>query len=109
EGLAAALRDSTFSSEARADILRWKYTKLLLNLANAVDGLCGPDARTSPIVDRARAEGRECLRAAGIDYASEEEDRARRGDLLKLRPVEGRRRAGSSTWQSLERQAGSIE
>ncbi len=109
EGLASALRDSTFSSEPKADIVRWKYAKLLLNLANAVDALCGLEARSSSIVARARAEGQECLQAAGIDFATEEEDRARRGDLLKLRPVDGRRRAGSSTWQSLARQAGSIE
>jgi 2-dehydropantoate 2-reductase len=109
EELAGALCESTFSSETKPDIMRWKYAKLLVNLVNAVDALCGRGLQASQIVERARAEGQQCLRAAGIDFATEEEDRARRGDLLKMRPVEGQRRAGSSTWQSLARGTGSIE
>jgi 2-dehydropantoate 2-reductase len=46
---------------------------------------------------------------AGIDYASAEEDRARRGDLLTWQPVGGARRGGGSSWQSLQRSTGSIE
>ena len=49
------------------------------------------------------------LAAAGIDNVSAEEDRARRGDLLRMRPVEGRRREGGSSWQSLARGTGTIE
>jgi 2-dehydropantoate 2-reductase len=109
EDVAAALRGSTFSSEARADIARWKYNKLLSNLGNAIEAVCGPPARSGPIGERAKLEGVACLRAAGIDFASDEEDAARRGDLLTLRPVGGQRRGGGSSWQSLTRRAGSIE
>ena len=41
EQVASALRDASFASEARPDIMRWKYTKLLMNLGNAAEaGVC---------------------------------------------------------------------
>src|SRR5690606_18048315 len=39
--LATALQGATFSSEAVPDIMRWKYRKLIVNLGNAVDAVCG--------------------------------------------------------------------
>jgi 2-dehydropantoate 2-reductase len=107
--LAAALARSTFASEPRPDVMRWKYAKLLMNLGNAIEALCGPHARAGELAQRVEAEGVACLRAAGIDFASREEDRARRGEILRLRPIGGARRGGGSTWQSLERQSGSVE
>jgi 2-dehydropantoate 2-reductase len=108
--ISEALRASTFESEPVADIARWKYTKLLMNLGNAVDACCGPEARFGELGAMAMAEGRAVLDAAGIVYASEEEDKARRADHLKMRPVgDGARWKGSSSWQSLERGTGTIE
>jgi 2-dehydropantoate 2-reductase len=107
--LAAALRGSTFASEARPDIMRWKYNKLLMNLQNAVEATCGFGAGTSEIVEMIRSEGVAALDAAGIDHASDEEDRERRGGLITLRPVGGERRGGGSSWQSLRRGTGSVE
>ena len=49
---------ATFHAEARADIMRWKYRKLLMNLGNAVEALCGSTARGSAILAEARREGR---------------------------------------------------
>ena len=109
ESIAAAFGGATFSSVACADIARWKRQKLLLNLGNAVEALCGPAARSGRVVDMARREGEACFAAAGIAVASAEEDRARRGDLLTLRPVGEQRRGGGSTWQSLARGTGSAE
>ena len=43
------------------------------------------------------------LDAAGIDHVSEEDDRARRGDVLRIVPIDQRRRPGGSTFQSLAR------
>jgi 2-dehydropantoate 2-reductase len=106
--LAAAFRAATFESVARPDIMRWKYRKLLMNLGNAVEALCDGPGRLE-LAHLAGDEGVACLRAAGIDAASEEEDAARRGDLLQLHAVGGHRRAGGSSWQSLQRGAGSIE
>ena len=56
-----------------------------------------------------RAEGEAVFRAAGIDFASQAEDRERRGDLIRIRPVRGKRRGGGSTWQSFTRGIGRIE
>jgi len=107
--VAADLRAGGFASEARPDIMRWKYAKLLRNLGNALDASCGPKARSSTLMERARDEALACFDKAGIDYASAEEDEARRGDLIQMRPIDGRRWGGSSSWQSLARGTGSIE
>jgi len=113
ERLAALLNQATFDSIAYPEVMRWKYRKLLSNLGNAVDALCGRGlhgtAQADELMAMARAEGEACLDAAGIDYASEAEDAARRGDLVQLRPAAGRRREGGSTWQSLRRGTGSVE
>ena len=89
--------------------MRWKYAKLLMNLGNAVEAALGPEGRFSEVAAEARREGVACLRAAGIDCASREEDRERRGDLLQMKPIEGEERGGGSSWQSLARRTGRIE
>jgi len=109
EALAAAFTAAGFDARPVADVMRRKWRKLIMNLGNAVDAVCGPEARRGPIVERATAEGEACLAAAGIDATTPEEDTARRGDLLVRRAVPGREYGGSSSWQSLARQAGSIE
>jgi 2-dehydropantoate 2-reductase len=107
--VARALEESTFSARPVDDIMRWKYAKLISNLANAVQALCGTEARGGELVRRAQAEGRAVLAAAGIDAASADETRARTGEVVRLRPVAGEDRLGGSSWQSLARGAGSIE
>jgi 2-dehydropantoate 2-reductase len=109
EAVAAALSSSSCSSHAVVDVMRRKYAKLLMNLGNALDAACGPGARRSPLFARAREEALACFAAAGIDVASEDEDRARRGDLLQVRPIGGKPRGGGSTWQSLARRTGRTE
>jgi 2-dehydropantoate 2-reductase len=109
EAIAAAFTGSTFSSVAHPDMVRWKWGRLLTNLGNAIEAVCGPPARKGPIGDRAYDEGVACLGAAGIDFASEADDRARRGDLLQLQVLGGHVRPGGSSWQSLARSTGSIE
>jgi 2-dehydropantoate 2-reductase len=107
--VAAAFAASGFSSEARPDVMRFKWSKLLMNLANSLEAASGSDARRSPLATRVREEGRAVLEAAGIDAASDEEELARRGDLISMHPIDGERRGGGSSWQSLARGAGSIE
>ena len=108
EAIAAAFKRASFESVERPDIMRWKYRKLLMNLGNAIEAVCeppvDPDFRRR-VID----EGGACLRAAGIEFVSEEEDAERRAGLLKIQPVAGQLRQGGSSWQSLERKAGSIE
>lgn len=109
EAIAAALRGATFESEPRADLMRWKYRKLMMNLANAAIALCGETADLAALVRRLRAEGDACLAAEGIKMVTIDEDKQRRGDLLTMRPIEGLERSGGSSWQSLARGAGNIE
>jgi 2-dehydropantoate 2-reductase len=107
--LSSGLRDAGFHSEPRADIMRWKYAKLLMNLGNAIEALCGRVEGLDEAAQLVRAEGEAVLRKAGIDFVSIEEDAARRGDILRIRPVAGQERAGGSSWQSLARGTGTVE
>jgi 2-dehydropantoate 2-reductase len=107
--VAAAFSTSTFDSHALPDVMRWKYAKLLMNLGNAIEAICGPGGRGGAAYAAARAEAEACFAAAGIEYASADEDAARRGDLLRMRPIGGQRRGGGSTWQSLQRGTGTVE
>ncbi|MFN0146025.1 MAG: ketopantoate reductase family protein [Dehalococcoidia bacterium] len=101
----AALERSTFSARPEPKVMRHKYNKLLgMNLSNALQVIAGDEAAgAADLMRRARAEAAACYAAAGIDCATEEEDRIRRGDLIKVGTIEGRRRGGGSTWQSLAR------
>jgi 2-dehydropantoate 2-reductase len=106
--IAAALSASTFVSDPCAKIMRFKYRKLVLNMANAVEASCGfgSDAAKT-LIARATAEAEAAYVAAGIDVAAPDEDEAKRA-LMKYRPINGQRRGGGSTWQSLVR-GGSVE
>jgi 2-dehydropantoate 2-reductase len=112
--IASALSDSGFVAQAVPDVMRWKYAKLLRNLGNAIEALCGHDlsdeeARQVAELDaRARAEAEAVYAAAGIGWASDDEWTARRGLQVQWAPVEGRSRTGGSTWQSLVR-GGDVE
>jgi len=107
--LAAALSTATFDSVPRPDVMRWKHAKLLMNLGNAVEAVCGPQARTGRLVQLLRDEGRTCFETAGIPYASQAEDEARRAGRLRVQPIADRPRGGGSSWQSLQRGTGAIE
>lgn len=110
--IAADLTAGGFETRLRADVMRWKYGKLLANLGNGLDALFGPAVLRSgdgDLAARLRAEGVAVLAAAGIAHTSPREEAADRGDRVQVRPVAGRSRAGGSTWQSLARGTGSAE
>ena len=109
EAVAADFRAATFSSYPVEDILRWKHRKLLTNLGNAIEAVCGPQERPGPLEEILLAEGEAVLSAAGREVATEEEDRDRRGDLLQRGEIAGQTRPGGSSWQSLRRGTGDIE
>jgi len=105
-----ALETSRFESRVRADIMRSKYAKLILNLGNAPTALCGPGERTDELIELVRGEGRAALTAARIEFeAPEVTDVRGRWERLGVKEIGDRPRAGSSTWQSLERGTGTIE
>jgi 2-dehydropantoate 2-reductase len=113
ERISASLHASRFLAPVTADVMRWKYGKLIGNLANAIEALCGREARHSEeareLGERTRAEALAVLDAAGIAYASEEEITAARSDQVRVGVVDGSARTGGSSWQSLSRGTGTIE
>lgn len=104
--LAKSLRDAAFDSVAREDIGRWKWGKLIRNLGNAVEAICGSETRGGELIERAMQEGEDVLTAAGIEFVSASENLARRQGILE---IVGYEFGGGSSWQSLVRQTGSVE
>jgi 2-dehydropantoate 2-reductase len=108
------LSRSVFDAPVLADVMRWKYGKLLKNLANAIDALLGDTASrharaVAELRHACQAEGETALAAAGIAYNTDEERRAVQRDRMEFRDIPGVRRGGGSTWQSLTRGVGSVE
>ncbi|WKX73504.1 ketopantoate reductase family protein [Streptomyces sp. XD-27] len=109
--IADDLRGSTFRTLVADDAMRWKYGKLLGNLANAVDALCGraADGQLQELIAGARAEAVEVLKRSGIAYAEPEElAELRRGAVDEVTGTAAEP-GHSSTWQSLRRGSGSAE
>ena len=112
--IGADLAASRFLAPVVPDVMRWKYGKLLANLANAIEAVCGlpgdgHGAGADDLRRRARAEGKAVLDAAGIAYASREETDASRDGQVQIVKINGTERGGGSSWQSLTRGTGSIE
>lgn len=108
--LAAAFNAATFSSIPRDDIMSWKHRKLLINLYNTIEAVCGRAAIRGKLGELVRAEGEAVLAAAGLDVVEAETELARRDGALTIQPVSGQdERSGGSTWQSLQRGSASIE
>lgn len=113
------LTKSRFLAPVTADVMRWKYGKLLDNLNNAIEALCGrkesgfesapPSSEAAELHRRTRAEGTAVLRAAGLAHASHAELTDLLGDRVRIEQVNGSARSGGSSWQSLTRGTGTIE
>ncbi|MCY3626426.1 MAG: ketopantoate reductase family protein [Gammaproteobacteria bacterium] len=102
----AALRVAGFLSEADATVMRFKYAKLLMNLGNGVQAACGEWSHD--IGETLKNEALTVLEAEGIDVATFE-------DLESIRkfnrgvPMQGFKRHGGSSLQSILRATGNIE
>ncbi|PSM37720.1 2-dehydropantoate 2-reductase [Streptomyces dioscori] len=110
--VAADLSASRFEAPVVPDVTRWQYAKLLANLANATEAVSGvvDSEEARALRGRVRAEGEAVLAAAGIAYASQEEQKEARADKMRLVPLDdGPVRGGGSSWQSLSRGTGTIE
>lgn len=101
------LRAAGFDCVIRDDIERWKRGKLISNLANAIEALCGRGTRQSSLGDRARGEARAVFAAAGLAYVPTDEYAAR-NVATQAQPIGDAMRTGGSTWQSLAR-GGTLE
>lgn len=108
--LEADWRSSSFTVHVVEDVMRWKYSKLLSNLPNAVQALVRDGDDFGGLAKRLHTEAEEIYRAAGIQWASADEEAILRGDVFSIRPVAGTPDiVGGSTWQSFARGTGSIE
>ena len=110
----ADLEAAGFSATPDDHAMRLKYGKLLTNLRNALQALCGVhEERASPdlqgFVGRLRDEALVCYAAAGIAYAPLDEINRRRAAVFSSEQVEGVERGGGSTWQSFRRGLPGIE
>ena len=107
--LVTDLNKSKLAGLDAPDVMRWKYGKLLGNLGNAVDALCGRGPGDESLHEQVKAEGTAVLEEAGIPYTTPSEQAEVRGNKVDLRPIDGFERGGGSSWQSLARSTGSIE
>jgi 2-dehydropantoate 2-reductase len=102
--MADDLRRAGFDAVARPNIMAWKREKLLLNLVNACQAICGSSIEdVADLGQIARLEGEACLRAADLPYIASEEAAERIAALLPFRRVKGLPFPGGSSWQSLQR------
>ena len=109
EALMELLERANFSARPTADIMRWKYGKLMINLGNALNALAPRNDEANPVRELLRAECRAVYAAANIDFTEEDEITARRGDLMKAGKINGIGRQGDSSWQGLMRGNRDIE
>jgi 2-dehydropantoate 2-reductase len=104
----AAISRSHMYAEPDPQIMRLKYAKLISNLGNAFQMLTdvsawGSDGAARAFMAKVRDEAMACFRAAGIDWASEQEYRERAGSRVHSGQIPGHERSGTSTLQSLIR------
>jgi 2-dehydropantoate 2-reductase len=110
ERIATDWSASTFKVPIVDDVMRWKYQKLLSNLANALQALVGADADFEALADRLQVEGETVFRMAGIEWASAAEEAEWRAGDFEIHTVAGEpAELGGSSWQSMARGSGSIE
>lgn len=108
EKIAADLSEAGFSSRATDDVMRWKYAKLIVSAQTAVNTFCRPGESRRRVAQAIRSEAQNCLRQAGIDWASDEEMAARRAIAGGGQPPGGNK-GKPSLWQSLARRTGAVE
>jgi 2-dehydropantoate 2-reductase len=103
------LADSGFASMATEEIETLKWGKLLSNVLNALEVLCGPSALGDELADRVRREAVACLSAHGVDVARATFLADERSTLVHYHTIGSNRRVGSSSWQSVLRGTGNVE
>lgn len=106
EQLAQMLEQAHFEVRIRAEVMPYKYRKLLGNLRNAIDALIDDEEVQQKWFELAQAEGKAALSAAGIACDPEEDGAA---SAARAGVVPGMVRLGSSSLQSILRASGSIE
>ena len=99
-----------FDIRLPADVMPWKYRKLISNLGNVFEALTGSTQEVGNLIEAAEAEARAIFAAAGVRYTDDAEEAATRATGFTVQPVPGVEGGlGGSTWQSLARGTRNIE
>jgi thiosulfate/3-mercaptopyruvate sulfurtransferase len=101
--IGADLVAADFEVQVVDDLSRWLAGKLLGSVTFVLDALYPPSAERDRAARLVQAEAREVLESAGWDPADLRAEATVQFDRFATQPVEGRTRAGSSTFQSLAR------
>ncbi len=108
--IAADWTAANFTVPLPADVMPWKYRKLISNIGNVFQALVSRNGDWRPLAAQAEAEARQVLDAAGIAYTGDEEEAEARAAGFTMKPVPGvTENPGGSTWQSLVRGTGNVE
>lgn len=107
--LAETLTAANIAGYVHDDVMASKYGKLLLNLTNITGAAFGPGVTYDALKARLRDEAEAVLKAAGISWQDVGVGDARRKKHMRIAEIPGAEPFRSSTSQSLERGAGSIE
>lgn len=103
------LRAAGFESEPDPDVMRLKHGKLLTNLGNAVQAMCGLDTDLRGISRDLRDEGMCCFEAAGVRFVTARELAESCRSSYGLGEIQGQPRLGGSSWQGAMRGRRSTE
>ncbi len=110
EEVAAALNAANYRATVHADVMSYKYAKLMRNVRNAAQAILEPQ-----LVDRVavliRSECAAVYAAAGIESVPDEvwNQLTAPGDVINRVEIRGYPDGVSSTWQSIARGAGNTE
>lgn len=108
--VAGDLEAANFDVPLPADVMPWKYRKLISNLGNGLQALVGPKGGSGRLAAALEAEARTVLDAAGIEVTPDAEESAARAAAFTMHHVPGvPDDVGGSTWQSLQRGTGNVE
>jgi 2-dehydropantoate 2-reductase len=110
EAVAEELRIAGYLVKTTADVMPYKWGKLMTNLGNAVDAITNGDRETiRPSYLAAFEEARAIVAKAGIKWISQEQVAREWPEITA--PLRGQIKTEehSSTWQSLARHQGSVE
>ena len=110
EAVAEALREAGYFIRTSADVMPYKWGKLMANTGNAVGAITsGSWQDMMPLFRAVGEEAAEVVAKAGIKWISQEQ--VAKGWPEITAPLRGQlnTEAQSSTWQSLARHQGSVE
>jgi len=110
EAVAEELRTAGYLIRTTADVMPYKWGKLMGNLGNAVGAITNGDRESMrPIYDAVFQEAQAIVQKAGIKWISQEQVTRDWPEITA--PLHGQlnTEAQSSTWQSLARHQGSVE